>query len=650
MIGEQVKVLGLNCAHDAAACVLVDGELAVAIAEERLNRRKHFSGYPHLAVGYCLELLDYSDISVFDCIVINENPHTNYSEAVIKPVYSGPLFRNPSHHLLHAYYAWASSGFNDSAILIVDGSGYSYGEHKRQNSPLLGDVPPVYSEMEEAESLYIAKNGRIDVVEKCWGLWHSGEPFYRFPSLGHMFSMASQYIFGDWIHAGKTMGLAPYGRHTAIREEIITCDDAGISVDTSWIMNLPPRSDRPAHLDNLCCDVAAKVQFELERAMLFLSERLYKRTGMSRLCISGGVALNCITNSKILDQGLYSEVFVTPAASDSGVAIGAALYGHQIINRKLPKWTCSTDFHGRIYEDKEIESALLEKPHLEWELVENAAQMAAQDISSGRIIAWYEGRSEFGPRALGHRSILCDPRDSHIRDRLNEIVKFREPFRPYAASVLSTRQVDFFEIKCKSPFMLFACSIKESALALIPGVAHIDGTCRIQSVDADFDGKLHSLITYFDGLTGIPLVLNTSLNIRGEPIVETPSEALNCFLGSGIDVIYLGQYRVVKVETGSEAQFHQLVPMINDQFRLSRIRRSKAGGWSNETITTNSRTGYTFELIDAQVRILGHIDGKRSANEIYLDVGQGLAFGEFQACLTDLQRRGVLYFRRGQPS
>jgi carbamoyltransferase len=638
-------VMGINAAHDAAVCLLVDGQLKIAIPEERLTRKKHHDGYPYLAVKYCLDMAGLADIHAVDCIVINEyEQHTDFSLMLRQENYNGLLICNPSHHLLHAYYAWIASGFDDTAILIVDGSGYSYGEYQRRGSPLLGQ-PPCFNEMQEAESLYLVRDGDIQLVEKRWGLWEAMTPYFRFPSLGHMYSMASQYIFGEWIHAGKTMGLAPYGDAHALPWQIISYTESGIEIDTKWITQLPPRTAQPAHLDKTCCDLAAKVQNELEKAMLYLADRLYQKTRSNSLCISGGVALNSVANGRILRESSFDHMFVTPAASDTGVAIGAALYGHQQLRKSVPRWDYSHDFHGRTYSETEILATLQNSPLVKYEKLKESAQQAAQDIANGRIIGWYEGGSEFGPRALGHRSILCDARDSKMKDRLNETVKFRETFRPYAASVLAEYTQEFFDLEVESPYMLIVTQVRDAKRDLIPSVCHVDNTCRVQMVPPDFEGNYRKLIEYFMDITGVPLILDTSFNIRGEPIVETPNDALRCFLGSNMDALYLHDYRVTKIAINNLDNFKFLKPYLNSDLSMGSSMDAQTGKWTSETRYIQARTGYRFGVNQTEFEALRLVDGERSIVEINDLLIVGLTDEELKVLFTSLQQQGFISFR-----
>ncbi|HEX6870558.1 MAG TPA: carbamoyltransferase C-terminal domain-containing protein, partial [Micromonosporaceae bacterium] len=565
----RTVVLGINAAHDSAACLLIDGHLVVALPEERLSRRKHHEGYPHGAVAYCLRSAGLTGLDDVDAIVINEYVKDDFGLMVRQQGFSGQLFVNPSHHMLHAYYAWVASGYDQPAVLIIDGAGYNYGEYVRRGSPLLGPPPP-YSEMEEAESMYLVdRTDCLTVVRKRWQLWDSSDPFLRFPSLGHMYSVASEYIFGHMQHAGKTMGLAPYGDASALPDPIIEYTVDGMRIDTEWVTRLPPRSDLPAHEDPTCRNVAAKVQAELERAVLHLCHELHAATGADELCLSGGVGLNSVANGLILRQTPFSRLFVTPAAGDSGVAIGAALYGHHQVTGARPRWRDYDNYHGHVYTSAEVRDAIDERAgFVEATEVPDVVEAAVRDILDGRFVGWFEGGSEFGPRALGHRSILCDPRPPDMRDRLNATVKFREPFRPYAASVLEEHVKEYFDVVDVDPFMMTVAPLVKPKTDVIASVCHVDDTCRIQTVAPDHPGWYRALIERFYQLTGVPLVLNTSFNIRGEPVIETADDALRCFLGCNLDVLYLNGLRVTKLTVATADDPEDLVPSLNDGLSL----------------------------------------------------------------------------------
>jgi carbamoyltransferase len=638
--GGDVTVLGVNAAHDAAACLVIGGELRVAIAEERLSRRKHQDLPPWRAINHCLEEADLASLDALDCIVVNEQPHTDCGGDLRRKGFRGELFVNPSHHLLHAYYAAAASGKDRAAILVVDGSGYSYAEHKRQGSPLLGSPPP-FADMEEAESSFAFTDGDLRLVERRWGLWEAELPYIRFPSLGHMYSAASQYIFGHWVHAGKTMGLAPHGDPSNIPEPIVTYGSGGLSIDTEWILRQPPRSDKPAHLDSTCCDIAAKVQVELEDALLFLARRLHDATGMSRLCFSGGVALNGVANARLRREGPFSEMFVTPAASDSGTCVGAAVYGHARLTGEIPRWNDYSDFLGAEYGADRVGTAVRAvgdfvrpaKP-------QDPATDAAKDIAGGRVVGWFEGRSELGPRALGHRSILCDPRSESICDYLNEWVKFREPFRPYAASVLEEHAHRYFEVEWIDRFMLSVVNVRPEYRDLLPSIRHIDDTCRIQMVPKGEEGYRRLIEAFFEA-TGLPLVLNTSLNIRGEPIVETPEDALACFLGTNIDLLYVEGRRLEKPVLDAEAVDADLVPHPNPGVAVNSKVAWSTDRWSLEGPEALTRTGDRVQISEIEASVLRRVDGLASVGELTGDSAIGPP-EQIVDTLVLLQRRGLI--------
>lgn len=642
-------VLGLNAAHDAAACLLRDGEVVVAVSEERLSRRKHQRGYPARAVDYCLRYAGLSDISAVSSIVLNQDPRDDCEPPIRRSGFTGEVIINPSHHLLHAYYARIASGFDRPAVLVVDGSGFSYGEHQRHGSPLIGAAPP-YSEMEESESMYVVgSDGQLQLVRKKWGLWEAIEPFTRFPSLGHMFSAASEYIFGHFQHAGKTMGLAAYGDAAAFPEPFIEYQGDDLAIDTTWVTRLPPRSAEPAQLDPVCRNLAAKVQQELERAIVHLCDVLHRATGATDLALSGGVGLNSVANGLILERTPFARLFVTPAAGDSGVAIGAALYGHHRLTSDLPDWKTPHNYHGQPYDETAVADAVAESSRfLRAERVGDAAKAAADDLLAGRIAAWFEGGSEFGPRALGHRSIICDPRPAGMRDVLNERVKFREPFRPYAASVLAEHTREFFGASADDPFMMTVVPVRADRAGLIPNVVHADGTCRIQTVDRDYQGgDYRRLIERFHELTGLPLILNTSFNIRGEPIVETPRDAIRCFLGCDLDALYAEGMRITRIADGPGTSPGDLVPHLAEGTSLHADTGVCDGKAAQTRYCCATRTGYRLTVSPVEYSLLGLVDARRTVAGIA--AAAGVSTAEAASAIVSLRQRGLLALA-GSPS
>lgn len=639
---KPLAILGINAAHDASASLVIDGQFKVAITEERLTRCKYQRGYPSKAIDYCLEATGIRQLRAIDCVVLNQPPALGLEHELAQRGFLGRLVVNPSHHLLHAYYAWRASGFDEAAVMVVDGSGYSYGEYFRRESPLLGSPPP-FSEMEEAESQYVVRGEGIELVNKRWALWEPSEKFFRFASLGHMYSMASQYIFGHWVYAGKTMGLAPYGDSSAMPMPFVDLDGPDLVVRTDWPLNLPERSSLPPHLDPICRNLAAKVQRELERALLHLATVLHRRTGQRRLCISGGVGLNSVANGRIQRESPFSELFITPAAGDAGTAIGAALYGHHLLAGSPMRWTRRrSDHHGRRYSDCEIGDAIaLRGQRLGVDHTCNDGGCAARDLVDGLIVGWFEGRSEFGPRALGHRSILCDPRSTKARDRLNSTVKFREPFRPYAASVLAEHVLEYFDSNIDDPFMLIVAPIHPSVREVVPAVCHVDGSCRIQAVDPCGVGRFRSVIERFRDLTGVPMILNTSFNIRGEPIVESPLDAIDCFLATNIDVLYLEGRRVTKTRIESAVRPLELIPFLNEGISLLRVTGAAAGSASEPRHFVQTRTGHREPISAVEHDLLESIDGVSSIGQIE-SRSSNLRNADICSTYATLQRRGFV--------
>jgi carbamoyltransferase len=665
MVREEIYTLGINCAHDASACLLKNGQVSSAIKEERLTRRKHQSGFPVDAINYCLNNEHINNEKLIANVVVSKPPalaipHLKDGFCFCDKCFSKKII-NPSHHLLHAYYAWMSSGFDEAVIIIVDGSGYNFGEYKRRGSSLIGNEPP-FSEMEEAESIYHAKENRIEIINKKWGLWKENSKFrFRFPSLGHMFSLASQYIFGSWKYAGKVMGLAPYGNKDAFPFNIIELNEnEGIKIDTDWILRFnSPTLNNPKQAVKEYCDIAAKVQHELEKAMLFLAHKAYEITKCPNLCISGGVGLNSVNNGRILKEGPFKKMFITPAAEDSGIAVGAALYGYHKIGEHSFTMNYKSDFHGKEYKNEEIIEILNNNSCITYKFLDNPEYHAAKDISEGKIIAWFEGSSEFGPRALGHRSILCDPGIKEMKDILNTKVKFRESFRPYAGSMLLEHISEFFDTKHSSPFMLIVHKIKKEKRKVIPAICHVDGSCRIQTVDEKYDGKFYSLIKNFYQLKGIPIVLNTSFNVRGEPIVESPIDALRCFLSTGIDILYIEKYRITKTVIDFYRGFSNiknLIPCINECQSINSFAKfnSDIGKFCKERFTIETRTGFKMSINRDEYRVLVNIDGKCTLEEIkykllsearIFEIKRNNVDTLLETTLKDLQEKGLISFK-----
>lgn len=551
-------VLGISASHNGAACVLRGSEIVVAIQEERLTRRKRdrvFGAAPSLAVRYCL---DYARIRPGDLSMIaiavqgrRQSPqHDVRRHEWLDPESRGIPVHGVSHHLAHAVSAYATSGFTDAALLVVDGLGspavdFSVDEQR-------ACVDPVENGW-ETMSLYAADGPAIAALEKHVvqnGDWliREGPGMPRFGGLGGMYSAVATQIFGDAMEAGKVMGLAPYGTPTIPTERFYRTVGQRLQFADDVPAQFPFPLRWPA-LQSAYRDLAASTQRALEEALLAIAIRLRAVSGKDRLCFSGGVALNSVANQRLCRDSGFADIHLFPACEDSGVAVGAAFCGLEALGARAPRRRLRRDSFGRRYDRPGVDHAVASLPALEVVRPVDVLDETVRRLCDGQVVGWFQGGSELGPRALGQRSILCDPRGPDVKDRLNARVKHREAFRPFAPACLLAHVADWFEpdgTPDESPFMLRVRPFRRGQAARVPAVVHVDGTGRLQTVTADANGPLHALLERFLAATGVPILLNTSFNIAGEPIVETPEDALWCMLATGIDVCVLEDVVVVK--------------------------------------------------------------------------------------------------------
>jgi carbamoyltransferase len=565
-------ILGLNAYHgDAAAALVIDGELVNAAEEERFNRIKHCAGFPALAARWCLEDAGLKPEDL-DHVAVSRDPRANLGRKLMRTIRHGASARylkqrlqnaaevrdvdsalsealgvdrlsaqvhNVEHHHAHVASAFFVSPFADAAILSVDG---------------FGDF---------ASTMLAEGHGnRFDVLERI-----------IYPhSLGIFYTAVTQWLgFGEYGDEGKVMGLAPYGkpRYLAKMRNLVQLDgplfQLGLDyfthdkegVDMNWDAGSPtigriyseqmvellgaPR-EKHGEITELYEDVAASLQAMLEEAYLHLAETLWERTRMSNLCLAGGVALNAVANGRLLPETPFEQLYIQPAAGDSGTAVGAAYY---VWNQELGRprgFVMDHAYTGPAFTDEEIRAAI-EASGISAERLDDDALFAtvAERIAAGDVVGWFQGRMEFGPRALGHRSIVADPRSESMKEVLNARIKHREPFRPFAPSILAERVGDWYEQDYPSPFMVLVYKTAADKRGRVPAVNHVDDTGRVQSVEAGVAPRYHRLISEFERQTGVPIVLNTSFN-ENEPIVMTPGEALETFQKTRMDVLALGNY------------------------------------------------------------------------------------------------------------
>jgi carbamoyltransferase len=575
MVKKPDYIFGLNTYdHDVSACLLRDGEIAIAIAKERITREKHASGFYQEVIDYCLEAegIVLSDIDLFvrNCYILpvedmeqrllhQDMPgfldKQERRQAAEHPLYlkSSDRHVTVSHHLAHAYSAFAVCPFADGVVMVVDGVG-SYSSDVCETYPAADRTNPL---ARESESYYRFSGSHIETLKKVWlepGRGFLSDEFYNMPGLGAWYSRVSTYVFGDWNRCGELMGLAPYGRPNHVRPLLEMKDGtlsfAGWSDEFKypWLLDSAEKWDDSAAMRHWE-DLAWRVQDDTETVLLARAKWLRETTGAKNLCIAGGVALNCVANGRIAREAGFENVWIQPAAGDDGIAIGCAYYGRLAIRKQARTFVMKHSYLGVKYKDATVREATdkwLVRIQTTRTRSENICLDTAKALAAGHVVGWFQGRSEFGPRALGNRSILADPRKAEMKDILNKRVKHRQAFRPFAPIVLADSAHDIFEGDEDSPFMLLAKRVRPVWRAKIPAVVHVDGTARVQTVSEETNAILYGLIKAFHAITGVPVLLNTSFNVKGEPIVETPRDAVACFLTTGIDDLVLHDLVVTK--------------------------------------------------------------------------------------------------------
>ena len=576
MAQKPIYVLGINAYdHDVAACLLRDGEIAFAVEKERITRQKHATGFFQEVVDYVLKAegitLDDVDLVVRNCYVfpadelevrmVSQDVPEVLSDKERQQAEKHPLYLSKSdkvitlsHHLAHAYSAFACSPFEEGAVMVVDGVGNYCADIREAGQKTEGANPLA----RESESYYKFSGASLETLKKVWLNPVRGflsDEFYSMRGLGAVYSRVSSYMFADWNKCGEVMGLAPYGTPNAFRPLIeiqpdgeLKIPDWDVTFNKPWLVDREKKWESSPKMQHWK-DLAWRVQDDTETVLLERARWLRETTGAKNLVLSGGVALNCVANGRIVREAGFEKVWIQPAAGDNGIAIGCALYGHLEVLKQPRKFVMRHAYLGRPYTDAEIK-APLEKRLTKMQTVvrhcDDICKESAKLLAEGHIFGWFQDRSEYGPRALGNRSILADPRKPEIKDKLNSQVKFRQAFRPFAPIVLLERAAEIFEGDDESPFMLRAKNVVPAWRDRVAGIVHVDGTARVQTVREDTNPKLYRLLKEFEALTGVPVLVNTSFNIKGEPIVEAPQDAMNCFLNTGIDYLALHDMLISK--------------------------------------------------------------------------------------------------------
>jgi carbamoyltransferase len=589
-------ILGLSCYyHDAAAALIRDGELVAAAEEERFSRIKHDSNFPTGAIEFCLEEAGIQAQDL-DYVVFYEKPFEKFERILMSTLQTYPkawrVFRESmatwlvdklwvrqaiqselgvakqkilftQHHLSHAASAFFASPFENAAIMTVDGVG------------------------EWATATWgVGKGTDITLSKEI-----------RFPhSLGLLYSAFTAFL-GFEVNEGeyKVMGMAPYGvpRYVdKVWQVVQIFDDGSFCLDMDYFcfhhsttrtfnrkfehLFGQPRApetlfftektgfpsyfgEKPGDYQVQCglnqhyADIAASIQRVTEEVLLNMARAVRRQTGLACLCMAGGVALNSVANTRILKESGFDHLYIQPAAGDGGGALGAALYAYHVLLGQPRKLVMKHAYWGKAYSDDEVRAFLDQEsiPYFYADTEDDVLDRTVEALVDGKVIGWFQGRFEWGPRALGNRSILADPRREEMKDVVNTKIKFREPYRPFAPSILAEGTESFFDLPKSTEhdparFMLLVTPVKEDKKHLLPAITHVDGTARLQTVFEDTNPRYYHLIQRFGQATGVPVVLNTSFNLRGEPVVNTPANAYSTFSRSEMDLLVMGNYLVYK--------------------------------------------------------------------------------------------------------
>ncbi|MEV0083709.1 carbamoyltransferase C-terminal domain-containing protein [Saccharopolyspora sp. NPDC050642] len=603
--------------HDASAVLLRDGEVVAAVEEERASRIKHTNRFPGRAVQICLEEAgirlgdvdriafcfkeEYSDKELYHQYVEHPAAPLDYSRELVgrrlrerfRVDFPAERIEFVAHHVAHGYCAFLQSGFDEALVAVLDGNGD-----------------------DASTTIYTGKGQELTRL--------FSKPSWE--SLGHFYSTGTELLGYGLFDEYKVMGLAPYGDPARYREifrelgELRPDGDFDLGVSrlrTTFHRSgfRPRRKGEP--FDAAHADFAAGLQEELERLAGHLLAHWRQVTGQQRIAIAGGVGLNCTHNGKLLRGGLFEEVFVHPAAHDAGAALGAALKVHADTAGEAPARRVRQVFWGRGLDEDETRSRLHDwRDFLDFRRSDRVAEEAAESLADGRIVGWVQGRSEFGPRALGNRSILADPRPADNRERVNKAIKKREGYRPFAPSVLAERLPEFFEFPENAPtpdFMVFSVPVREDKREQLGAVTHVDGSARVHAVAQEVNPAYWRLLSEFGRLTGIPIVLNTSFNNNAEPIVDTVDDAIQCFLTTELDALFVGDHVVTKREP-TRSSLLGLHPVLVEHAALRTTTRPGAEPAASVEFTFTG--GGSRPVSVPTHRVLARADGTRPLREL----------------------------------
>lgn len=552
---KPIYVLGTGLSHNGSAVLLKDGKVCVAIEKERITRIKHDGGNDSDAIQYCLDAegIALNDITV---VVQCENftlPKRGFFKG--KRLFANnnhPKIIDISHHLAHAYSAVGTSPFSDCNVMVIDGCGSPLDQfielHPEQKNSIEASFFEINQMQCEKDSFYHFDGQKLTPLIKDFSVMaEQTSSKFQLPttqhSIGGFYASISNYVFGDMDDVGKLMGLAPFGKSGIYNFDAFEFDSRRLLVKDDWKhhFNNPSQGYEyfKEHFDYYA-DVAKWAQEQVEKAVINCIKNRVEQFPNENLCYSGGVALNAVANAKLEELKLIKNLYIEPAAADNGLALGCAFYGW-LQYLKMPKIAHdgSTCF-GKNYTKDDVNKAFVssdEFSKIEFNNEDELLIYCAKKLNEGKTIAWFQSGSEFGPRSLGRRSILAHPGIVGMKDHINRNIKFREDFRPFAPAVLKEKVNIYFEVGRNSPYMILVDRTKEEFLQQLCNVTHQDGSARVQTIEKSWNPKFYKLVEAFYNQSGIAVLLNTSLNRKGMPIVETPAQALQLFKETDLDIL-----------------------------------------------------------------------------------------------------------------
>lgn len=540
-----IYIIGTGLSHNGSAVLLKDGEICVGIEKERISRIKHDGGNDTQAIQYCLDMagITLEDVSlVVQCANFEIPNRERYKGERLFASDTHPPLISISHHLAHAYSAAGTCPYNECAIMVIDGCGSPIEQCIDTNSGQITISDEIGLHCEK-DSFYHFDGQKITTLFKDFSIL--AKPNKNHPlkmdttkhSIGGFYAAVSNYVFGNLDDVGKLMGLAPFGQAKKIKLEAFDLSEGTIKLKDTWqdafTRPFVSYTDFKANFQYYA-NVAAWAQSQVEKAVIYCFKSRLTKFPHQNVCYTGGVALNAVANAKLLNNGTVSNLYLEPAAGDNGLALGCAFYGWLAVMEKPKVKTNGNACFGKNYVDNDIEPS------------EEILEKTALALAAGKTVGWFQGGAEFGPRALGHRSILAHPGIEGLADHINSNIKFREDFRPFAPVILTEFASKYFVYGRPSPYMILIDQTKQEYRKELRNVTHVDGSARLQTIQKEWNSALEKLLRKFYRITGIPVLLNTSFNKKGLPIVELPEHAQKLFDETALDILVINNTFIAK--------------------------------------------------------------------------------------------------------